>query len=117
MRFVIVTKYDYLVSISDIIFGIYKLISKPSKKKIPYHIFNIGSNRPRNLQYYVNTIENKLKKQARISFKPLQKGDMLKTHANVNKLKKYINYKPSISLEKGVSNFIEWFKIILLRSL
>ena len=41
---------------------------------------------------------------------------MLKTHANVNKLKKYINYKPSISLEKGVSNFIEWFKDYFTRN-
>ena len=96
--------------IDDIVFSIYKLISKPPKKKIPYHIFNIGSNNPRNLKFYVHTIEKKLNKKARISLKPLQEGDVFKTHANVNKLIKYIKYKPSISLEKGVSNFIEWFK-------
>ena len=70
-----------------------------------------NSNNTVNLIYDVN-----LGKKAKITLKPLQKGDVLKTHANVIKLKRYINYKPTTSLEKGVSEFIKWFKDYYLKN-
>jgi len=41
---------------------------------------------------------------------PLQPGDVLDTYANVDDLKKKINYKPTTSVTKGVTNFVEWYK-------
>ena len=39
-----------------------------------------------------------------------QKGDMKKTHANVNKLHKYIKFKPSTSIRKGILEFVRLYK-------
>ena len=39
----------------------------------------------------------------------MQSGDVLKTHANVYKIKKTIKYSPSFKLEKGIKNFIDWY--------
>ena len=102
--------------VEDVVSGIYKIISKPPKENIPFNIFNVASDQPRSLRYFLKTIENNLGKKAKITLKPLQKGDVLKTHANVIKLKRYINYKPTTSLEKGVSEFIKWFKDYYLKN-
>ena len=39
----------------------------------------------------------------------MQKGDTLKTHADIIKITK-TNYYPKYSIEKGVMNYLKWFK-------
>ena len=41
---------------------------------------------------------------------PLQPGDVIDTYADVEDLVKDFDYKPSMSIQKGVSNFVEWYK-------
>ena len=41
---------------------------------------------------------------------PAQKGDAFKTHSDLSKTKKILNYKPRVTFQKGLTNFIEWFK-------
>ena len=52
--------------IDDITDGIYSLIYKQSKKKIPYEIFNIGNGNPKKLLDYLKFIENNLNKTPKI---------------------------------------------------
>ena len=40
----------------------------------------------------------------------MQKGDTLKTHADIIKITKKTNYYPKYSIEKGVMNYLKWFK-------
>ena len=40
----------------------------------------------------------------------MPKADVKYTHANINKLKSKINYKPKTKIKKGVSAFIAWYK-------
>jgi len=95
--------------IDDVIISVEKLINKPPKNVIPYDVFNIGSARPKHLKFFLKTIEKTLGKKTNIKLMNLQKGDVYKTHANVNKLSRFINYKPEISLNRGIKNFIEWY--------
>ena len=39
----------------------------------------------------------------------MQPGDMLKTHADVNKLIDLIEYAPNTKIDIGISNFIDWY--------
>ncbi len=96
--------------VDDVVDGIYSLIKKQSKKNIPYEIFNIGNGKPRKLLDYLKYIEKNLNKVSKVKKKPLQAGDIIKTHSNVNKLKKYTGYKPKTNINTGVSKFIEWYK-------
>ena len=41
---------------------------------------------------------------------PLQLGDVPDTFADVDDLVKDFNYKPRMSVKKGVKNFVEWYK-------
>ncbi len=96
--------------IDDIVDGIYSLIKKQSKKNIPYEIFNIGNGTPKKLLDYLKHIENNLNKISKTKKLPLQVGDIVKTHSNINKLKKYTSYKPKTNINIGISKFIEWYK-------
>ena len=96
--------------VDDIVDGIYSLIKKQSKKSIPYEIFNIGNGTPKKLLDYLKHIENNLNKVSKTKKLPLQVGDIIKTHSNINKLKKYSGYKPKTNIKIGISRFIEWYK-------
>ena len=96
--------------VDDIVNGIYSLINKQSKKNIPYEIFNIGNGTPKKLLDYLKYIEKNLKKTSKTKKLPLQAGDIVKTHSNINKLKKYTGYKPKTNIEIGITRFIEWYK-------
>jgi len=96
--------------IDDIVDGIYSLIKKQSKKSIPYEIFNIGNGTPNKLLDYLKHIENNLNKISKTKKLPLQVGDIVKTHSNINKLKKFTSYKPKTNIKIGISRFIEWYK-------
>ena len=95
--------------IGDIVLGIASLLNKPRNTKTPFNIFNIGKGDSKKLKNYLNTIENNLGKKARIKNFPLQKGDIQKTHSDISALKKYANYSPRTDIDKGISEFIDWY--------
>ena len=96
--------------VDDIVDGIYSLINKQSKKTIPYEIFNIGNGTPKKLLDYLKYIEKNLKQKSKTKRLPLQVGDVVKTHSNINKLKKYTGYRPKTNIKIGIEKFIEWYK-------
>ena len=96
--------------IDDIVDGIFSLIKKQSNKSIPYEIFNIGNGSPKKLIEYLKNIEKNLNKKTKIKKLPLQKGDIIKTHSSINKLKKHTGYRSKTNIEEGISKFVEWFR-------
>ena len=59
---------------------------------------------------YINALEKKIGKKAKINFLPLQPGDVPDTNANTDNLREKFNYKPKTSVLEGVSKFVEWYK-------
>jgi len=100
--------------IEDIVEAIIKISKKPpkitTKTLAPYKIFNIGNNKPINLITYINIIEKALGKKGIKKYFPMQKGDMKYTHANISQLKSWIKFKPKTNMNKGISNFIKWYR-------
>ena len=96
--------------IDDVVDGTVSLINKVPKKNTPYEIFNIGNGKSKKLIDYLKYIEKYLLKNAKIRKLPLQKGDIIKTHSNIKKLKNFTSYKPKTDIDLGISKFIEWFK-------
>lgn len=81
----------------------------PSTSSAPYRILNIGNSKKINLMQYVRTIEEILKKKAKIKFLPMQKGDIKSTLANNLKVKKLINFSPNTKISVGIKKFINWY--------
>jgi len=110
--------------IDDIVEGIFRLISKPPSPNpewtgkdpdpatsfAPYRIFNIGNNNPVKLMDFIREIENQLGVEAEKEMLPMQPGDVPKTWADVDDLFNYIDFRPKVGVEKGIQNFIDWYK-------
>ena len=96
--------------IDDIVDGIYSLIKEQPKNKIPYDTFNIGNGNPKKLLDYIKQVELHLNKKAKIKKLPLQLGDVVKTHAQIKKIKIKTKYKVKTNINKGIANFIEWYQ-------
>lgn len=111
--------YRDFTYIDDIITGIINVIQKTPKETedgVPYHIYNIGNNKPESLKYFVETLEKCLLKEGLIKspvekeFLPMQPGDVYQTYADVKDLIVDFDFKPNTSLEEGLSKFAEWYK-------
>ncbi len=96
--------------IDDIVDGIISTLKVEPKKKLKRsEIFNLGAGRVEKLMKFINEIEKNLDKKAKLNFMPLQKGDVEKTSADINKMKEYYGYSPKINIEIGVAKFVEWY--------
>jgi UDP-glucuronate 4-epimerase len=76
----------------------------------PYKLYNIGNSQPVELMKLIEVLENKIGKSAVKEFLPLQIGDVTETYADVDNLMKDIGFRPSTSVEDGVSHFVDWYK-------
>lgn len=73
-------------------------------------IFNLGNNRPVDLLYFIQLLEDGLKIRAVKELLPMQPGEVLETYADIEKSQKMLGFQPKVSLEEGIVRFIEWFK-------
>ena len=96
--------------IDDIVLGLYNIIKKSSNEESAYEIYNIGNNKSIKLMNFISLIEKELGIKAKKDYLPMQKGDVNKTWADVNKLIKNYNYSPDTDIEVGIKKFIYWYK-------
>ncbi len=110
--------------IDDIVEGIFKCcFKKPevcndfissfninNSLSAPHKIFNIGNSKPIELLEFINLLEKNIGIKSIKNFEEIQSGDVIKTFANTEKLKSWIDYAPSTSVDKGVELFIKWYK-------
>ena len=83
----------------------------------PWRVVNIGSSNPIALLDFIDIIGNYLNLKVKKNFMPLQSGDVEKTWANIDLLKKLINFEPKYSVHNGVKSFIDWYLIYQTGSL
>jgi UDP-glucuronate 4-epimerase len=110
--------------VDDIVEGIIRVLDNPSKTNTswtgkdpdpsssvaPYKVYNIGNSSPVKLLDFIEAIENALGKKAIKNYLPLQAGDVPATWADVNDLVEDFNYRPNTPIQKGVNEFVSWYK-------
>ena len=111
--------------VDDIVEGVIRVLDKPAQPNknwnganpdpgtslAPWRVYNIGNNSPVELMDYIKAIENTLGIKAEKELLPLQPGDVPDTYADVTDLVKEFGYKPSMTIEEGIRNFINWYKV------
>eukprot|EP01035_Chromulina_nebulosa_P005365 gene5365-7278_t len=75
-----------------------------------YRIFNIGSEDRVELLRYIEVLEECLGRKAIMEMLPLQPGDVPDTVADVAELQRIVGYKPQVTVEEGVRNFVDWYR-------
>lgn len=110
--------------IDDTVEGVIRVLDQPAASnpewigdkpdsgtsKAPWRVYNIGNNNPVDLMDYIEALEKVLGKISKKNFLPLQPGDVSDTCADVKDLVKQFNYKPSTTIEEGITNFISWYR-------
>ncbi len=106
--------YRDFTYIDDIIEGIVKTLKKSQTScyghQLPYRVYNIGNSSPVKLIDFIETIEKALGKEAIKEYYGMQPGDVYRTFADVSELEKDFGYSPNTSLEKGIGEFVKWYK-------
>lgn len=92
--------------IDDIVDGIMLALERPFDSEI----INLGNNKPVELNTLIRLIEQDLGKKANIIEKPMPKGDVPITYADIRKAKRLLGWKPKVSVEEGIKRFVEWYK-------
>ena len=97
--------------IDDIVIGVKSALLSDSSTKKLYELYNIGNNKPVVLTKFIETIEKYLGKKAIKKMLPMQDGDVKKTWASISKITKDYNFQNKVSLDKGIEEFINWYKV------
>lgn len=82
----------------------------PSTSAVPYRIYNIGNHTPVELHAFISMLEKAIGKTAVKQMLPQQPGDLPATFADVDDLARDAGFAPSTPLEKGIEQFVTWFK-------
>ena len=75
-----------------------------------YEVFNLGNDDPSELMYVINLIEENLKRKASIEWLDRHPADVPATWADIEKSKRMLNWSPTVSVEDGVRNTVQWYK-------
>lgn len=103
------TERDYTY-ITDIVDGISKALSWTSNTQNAFEIFNLGGAQTISLLKMVKTIEKTIGKKAKVNFLSMQPGDVNRTFADISKSKNILSYFPTMSFDRGIEYFIEWYR-------
>lgn len=103
--------------IDDIVEGLIRTIDNPPPQKsnkhsnatAPYKLYNIGNNNPVSLRQFISSIETACGKKAKENLLPMQPGDVFETYADIDSFMNDIGFKPSTSIEDGISKFVKWY--------
>ncbi len=95
--------------IDDIIQGIDKILEDKNTNE-KYQLYNIGNSKPVQLMDFIKEIEKSTGEKAILEMYPMQAGDVHQTWADVQELKDKFGYHPNYPVDKGVYNFVQWYR-------
>jgi UDP-glucuronate 4-epimerase len=110
--------------VDDIVEGIVRLVDRapaadpawnaarpdPAISPAPHRVYNIGNDRPEEVNRLIALIEEALGRKANRIDVPLPPGDVLETRADVSDLRRAVGFAPSTSLEEGIRRFVAWYR-------
>ena len=99
--------------VDDIVEGIIRVIDKAPEEDSDGRratVYNIGCSNPVKLMDFIQTIEQAIGRPAEKIMLPMQPGDVYQTYADTTKLENDMGYKPTTTLQEGISRFIAWYK-------
>ncbi len=111
--------YRDFTYIDDIVAGMVACLDNPPPddgmckaggSEKPHALYNIGNNRSEALMKVIGLLEDALGMKAELEMLPMQPGDVHKTYADIDAIRRDMGYAPSTPIEVGVPRFVEWFR-------
>lgn len=105
------TSRDYTY-VSDTVDGIVAALRYVDEHPNAYEIINLGNHSPVTLQTLVSTLYRLMDKTPNVRHLPKQPGDVERTYADVSRAAALLGYAPKVSLDEGLSRFVNWYKTL-----
>lgn len=70
---------------------------------------NLGHSEPIAVRELITRLEQAIGRPAQIDFQPEKPGEMPVTHADLKKAERLLGYRPKVSFDEGVPEFVRWF--------
>lgn len=105
--------YRDFTYVDDIVHGVDSVLNTPpgpNAKGVRHKVYNIGNHRPEILSRFIEVLEEKLGKKAKIEYLPLQPGDVLRTCADITEINRDFGFVPKTTIDIGLEKFADWFK-------
>jgi UDP-glucuronate 4-epimerase len=111
--------YRDFTYIDDIVSGVVAALDHPpaddGQEKAggstkPHALYNIGNNRSEPLMKVIGLIEAACGRTATLEMLEMQPGDVHKTYADIEAIRRDLGYEPTTTIEEGVPKFVEWFR-------
>jgi UDP-glucuronate 4-epimerase len=83
---------------------------KPDVSSAPFRLFNIGNSQPVRLLDFIAALERELGLKARLSYQPMQPGDVPETEADVIGLEAATGFRPETTVQEGIRAFVHWYR-------
>ena len=80
------------------------------KENIGGEVFNVGLGMPNSVNNLFKNLKEIIGSNAEPNYCPSRLGDVKKTHADIEKAKKLLNWQPKVDFYKGLEKTAEWFK-------
>jgi UDP-glucuronate 4-epimerase len=97
--------------VSDICRGVGAALAAPN---IAGQCINLGHDQPIAISRLIELIEATAGAKAMIEHHPPRAEDMPFTHADLTKARRLLNYEPTVEIEAGVCEYVEWFRQSLI---
>lgn len=104
--------YRDFTYIDDIVSGVLGCLATTPRAEdgTPHRVYNIGNNNSEHLMRFIEVLENALGHKAEIEFKPMEKGDVKETYADIAASTRDFGFEPTTGIDEGIPRFVEWYK-------
>lgn len=92
--------------VDDIVDGLVACLTR----RLGYEIINLGESRTISVRELIQLIEQCAGRRANIEWQPAQPGDVPLTHADINKARQLLDYRPSRPIAGGIEQFVAWMR-------
>ena len=111
--------YRDFTFIDDIVSGVVACVDNPPTDDgapkaggsvKPHALYNIGNHASEKLMDVIAVLEDAIGMKAEMEMLPMQPGDVHKTYADIDAIRRDLGYEPTTSVAVGVPKFVEWYR-------
>ena len=107
--------------IDDIVDGVIRSLDHPPADDglekaggylTPHRLYNIGNNRPEPLMDLIAAVEEACGRKAELNLLPMQDGDVPATYADIDAIRRDLDFRPVTPIAVGIPRFVKWYRDI-----
>ena len=76
----------------------------------PHRLYNIGNHRSEPLMKVVGILEQECGRKAELEMLPMQPGDVERSFADIDAIRRDLGFEPTTPIEVGVPAFVRWYR-------